>query len=397
MNDMKSRELITILEKHSIADRDYYQDENLKNFLIEIDQEFCESRIQNKLLEQYKLIFDKVPCTISLIDENLNYVSVNDTLATLCGLKASEFVGRKVGFFTQNKYFFKYVRKLFLHEQEIVGEEIETTIQDGEKAFWVSGTIIPESGQALIIGIDITEVKNLEGRLEFTEKLTALGEMMASMIHDINNPLAVIHSCGHIIVKQPLTDEKRLKWGNKIIQTTSKISKIVNSIKTFVRNAHDDPHQIFDIHKVYEESLDICGPKLHNSDVEVIENLGKESFKVSGNETKLFQVMTNLISNSCDALVSNIETDKRWVKVSYRSAGDRNEILIEDSGTGIPKDIQDNIFKSFYTTKDVGVGSGLGLSTCKKILKEHDGDIWIDNNSPNTCFVVSLPKPPEEE
>ena len=123
--------------------------------------------------------------------------------------------------------------------------------------------------------------------------------------------------------------------------------------------------------------------KLENTDV---------GFTASCNYTQIFQVFVNLLSNAVDALVEHKEEADRWVKIEFAPGEDSNKILVTDSGSGIPADIAESIFESFFTTKEIGKGSGLGLSLCKKIMKEHKGDITIDGSCKNTRFILDFPK-----
>ena len=105
----------------------------------------------------------------------------------------------------------------------------------------------------------------------------------------------------------------------------------------------------------------------------------------------------NLLSNSIDALNdgagrSGESISARWIHVEYEERDEEHCLRFIDSGFGIPKEKQNQIFDSFYTSKLPGMGTGLGLSLCKKILDLHGGNIAVDNEHKNTCFVVTIPK-----
>jgi len=103
---------------------------------------------------------------------------------------------------------------------------------------------------------------------------------------------------------------------------------------------------------------------------------------------QLSQVLLNLLTNAFDEVLSKKEM---WVKISVENLEERLVMKVTDSGTGIPKAVQEKIFLPFFTTKDVGKGTGLGLSLSRSIVNRHHGDFFIDNESLNTCFVVSIP------
>ena len=101
------------------------------------------------------------------------------------------------------------------------------------------------------------------------------------------------------------------------------------------------------------------------------------------------QVFIILLNNSVDAIK---ELDNKWINLSISDHNHGYEFVVEDSGPGIPKDVADNIFMPFFTTKGVGEGTGLGLSLAVKIIKLHGGDIRIDHTAKNTKFIIYLPK-----
>ena len=104
---------------------------------------------------------------------------------------------------------------------------------------------------------------------------------------------------------------------------------------------------------------------------------------------QMSQVVINLLTNDFDAIE---KTSNPWVEISVSKSTENVLILkIKDSGLGIPKEIQSKIFQPFFTTKEVGKGAGLGWSLCSSIVQRHGGTLTLDNNCPNTCFVIRLP------
>lgn len=336
----------------------------------------------------YRDIFEDVPCTISVVDSNLEYTRVNNTLAKLCNLEAQEFKGKKVGFYTDNKFFLSFTRKLFESSHSSVSQEIKTTINGVDRIFWVSGNKINSNKEAVLIGVDITSLKLLEGQVQFNEKLTALGEMMAGIVHDIKNPLTVISASAQQLRKtERLNDDKIIKISERVSSTSERILKIVNSIKVFVRSGEEDPFVEENLMLVLDEARDICNHKFHEHGISFEILNPEDSFKRSMNVTKVFQVFVNLLSNACEEL-SESNKDSLWVSVEF--VPKLSQVKIRDCGDGISEAIVEKMFESFFTTKGVGIGSGLGLSNCKRIMNEHGGDISVDSSDKNTCFVIQF-------
>jgi C4-dicarboxylate-specific signal transduction histidine kinase len=114
-----------------------------------------------------------------------------------------------------------------------------------------------------------------------------------------------------------------------------------------------------------------------------------EDFNIKCRPGELAQVLLNLLNNSYDAVQ---DLPEKWVRVNLDSFGSTIDIRVTDSGPGIPAEISSKLMQSFFTTKEIGKGTGLGLSISKGIVEAHNGNIRIDNNCKNTCFVVTLPK-----
>lgn len=111
-------------------------------------------------------------------------------------------------------------------------------------------------------------------------------------------------------------------------------------------------------------------------------------YPVLAHRQNVIRVMTNLLENASDA-VSNLPV--RWVKITTRLIGAMLEIRVSDSGSGVPKEVANQIFVPFFSTKDAGHGSGLGLSICQELVEADAGQIALDTTASNTTFVISLP------
>jgi len=222
-------------------------------------------------------------------------------------------------------------------------------------------------------------------------KMSSLGEMAGGVAHEINNPLAMIN--GHITqllremeTGQPIS-EKGIEKGKKIQDTVARISKIVSALRTFSKEAENDPFQANKMTNIVNDLLFFCSEnlKINNVDIRIS---GNQNFDLECRPTQIAQVLVNLINNSFDAVKGLPE---KWIEVNAEVKGEKARITVTDSGHGIRKDIVDKIMQPFFTTKEIGKGTGLGLSVSKGIIETHGGSLRLDRSCPNTRFVIALP------
>ena len=115
----------------------------------------------------------------------------------------------------------------------------------------------------------------------------------------------------------------------------------------------------------------------------------EEELFIKCQKVQISQVFLNLISNSVDEIK---DKEGSWIKVKLKNLDNKIQIRVEDSGSGIPIEIQNKMFLPFFTTKDVGSGTGIGLSISTGIVNSHNGKLYVDNEVKNTCIVLELPK-----
>jgi signal transduction histidine kinase len=339
--------------------------------------------------EKLKVILDTTPCTISWLKKDMTYGGVNKALADLTNLKTDSFDGKTIGFYTDNKYFYNFADTMFQSKSPSIYQELKTEIDGDEKQFWVTGSKFDNGNQGVVIGIDITELNNMREHVSFNDKLSQLGEMVASIIHEVNNPLTLIRMQGQrlesLVNKGEM--EKIVAASKKIVETSDKISQIIRGVKSYVRGGEQDPKQIVSLNEVIADAIVICEGKLKEQQVsiEIKESL---EVKININVTQIFQVIVNLITNGADAIEG---LDEKWLKVDWVVLEDHIRINFTDSGEGIPESVQKGMWDSFFTTKGIGKGTGLGLSLCAKIIGDHEGRIYVDNTCSNTRFSIELP------
>jgi signal transduction histidine kinase len=269
--------------------------------------------------------------------------------------------------------------------------------------------------QRLILNMqDVTSIKKSELLLQEKDALirthahlSSLGEMAAGFAHEINNPLAIISANNHIlkklITKGDVQSERFLKALDDNETTIDRITKIISSLRALARDKEGESLAHMALAPSLEEALNLCQIKINNTSVRFTAELnGIERRIVSIRKLQFAQVLVNLLNNAIDAVKEQIDPQSGrhngWVKLLLEENDSSIIIRIIDSGSGIPYELQDKIFEPLFTTKDIGEGTGLGLSLCQKMIDEHNGTLELNNNSPNTEFVITIPKSlPNEE
>lgn len=238
-------------------------------------------------------------------------------------------------------------------------------------------------------------LKEQTAQLVQTSKLAALGEMAGGMAHEINNPLAIISLLSKriqgLLKKEPAEIPEARKFLGEIEETVVRISRIIRGLRNVSRGADDEELREVRISEIFDDVFGICSEKFRMSHVllELKDEKQLHHSLIRCQRVQLSQVLINLISNGFDAVKSL--PDEKWVRVSLDS--DQNSLLIAVSNSGplIPAEVRKKLFQPFFTTKEIGKGTGLGLSISKKIAEAHGGEIFLDQNSAHTAFVVRLP------
>ncbi len=242
------------------------------------------------------------------------------------------------------------------------------------------------------IGRDLTERRRLEQQLIQSDKLSALGQLVAGVAHELNNPLTSISGYAQLLLRnRTLNDEIRADL-EQIRQQAERAGRIVRNLLMFARE-HKPERLATQINEVIQSTLALQVYQLRVDNITVQLDLDPELPSTVADPHQLQQVLLNLITNARQAMNergSGILT----IRTRRHKAADGRyiEISISDNGVGIPAQYLDKVFNPFFTTKPVGQGTGLGLSICYGIIQEHQGQIWIESREGvGTTVFIRLP------
>lgn len=229
--------------------------------------------------------------------------------------------------------------------------------------------------------------------------LASLGEMGASIAHEINNPLAIILTNNKLLLKFLKKNDINLEKVERLLTVSTdailRISDIIKSMRNLSRNSENLEFQKTQVGTIIEQVLPLFVQKLQQRNINFIydkdDPLNKTSLECK--ELELGQVLLNLLNNSFDAITTPTKniSESLWIKIELKQDNSFFYISVSDSGNGIPEELQKKIFTPFFSTKEIGKGTGLGISLSAKILKNHNGELLYDNHSKNTKFDMKLP------
>jgi two-component system NtrC family sensor kinase len=223
--------------------------------------------------------------------------------------------------------------------------------------------------------------------------MRALGELVAGVAHELNNPLMASQTILHVILKNLSEDFPERGRLELIRRCNDRIEKIVKHLREFSRQTKPEFKEI-DVNQPVENALMITGQQLLNQNISIVRRLSQDLPKVIGDSNQLEQVFINLISNARDAM-DNVEGIKELTISSYLVDDEESPsiaVSVKDTGIGIPKENLDKVFEPFFSTKPVGKGTGLGLSLCYGIIETHGGRLEISSQpGKGTELRVILP------
>ncbi len=174
----------------------------------------------------------------------------------------------------------------------------------------------------------------------------------------------------------------------KIKSMANRIVKIIKGLKTISRNGEKDPFETIEINQIIEDCKELCYQKFLTNSVELNLNI-RTGMKIQCRPTEMSQVIINLLNNAFDAIE---KLPEKWITIETKLFNQETvDIIVTDSGNGIPLEIRDKLMTPFFTTKAAGKGTGIGLNLSQKILHAHGGSISIDDTCKNTRFVIRLP------
>lgn len=258
------------------------------------------------------------------------------------------------------------------------------------------------SGVEEILGAvaDVTEAKlaqsaleRVQGELAHANRVASLGEMSASIAHEVNQPLGAIAINGEVVLRllsrQPPDISEALVAARQMVSDTHRATAVVHRIRELLKKGEADFVQL-ELGGVVSDAVDLVRREAFQSAAKVQTQISGVLPPVRGDRTQLQQVILNLSINGLQAMASIRDRERRLTIRTQKHDSDQILVAIEDVGTGVDSDALGRLFEAFYTTKKHGLG--IGLSICRSIVEAHGGRIWASNNEgPGMTFCFTLP------
>jgi PAS domain S-box-containing protein len=386
--------------------RDRTEDKKAQEEIELQDQELAKLHEKYKKSEEkYRSLFNENPNPIFIIDnQTFEILDVNHRVQETYGYTKSDLLGTS-----------------FLE----IGEKTDDTIRRGMRGLIQGGSRLftkkrhyRKTGQAFFVNIkvvkvvfshrevliasttDITESVEKETQLIQAGKLATLGTMAAGMAHEINQPLNVIQICADLIQKMvkkgvKIPDEDLLGMSQDIIENVGRAAGVIKHVRDFARQSERDLKKL-SINDPIRDVFKVLGHQLTVHSIEVVLDLDEHLPETRAEHNRLEQVFINLVTNAIDAMDEKSARAEDPVEkiLTIRTFAENGHVVatVSDTGIGMSEEVKNKLFQPFFTTKEIGKGTGLGTCISFGIVKDYSGSISVETEEgKGSCFTVRFP------
>lgn len=359
--------------------------------------------------EKFRLAVESSPSAIVMVDDRDQIVLMNARAESLFGYTRQELIGRPIEILVPNRLrgdYAAYHTQFFASPQLQylgVGRDLLARRKDGTE-FEVEIELNPldtEDGVHVLAAIvDITERKRAEleaqrhrQELAHVSRVSAMGELTASIAHELNQPLTAILSnaqAAQRLLARPQSDLQEIKdILQDIVSDDKRAGEIIRRIRALVRKDVRERERVC-INRVIQEVIKFLYDEALLRNVRIGTHLERGLPAVSGDPIQLQQVLINLYMNAFDAMAENRTHSRELMVCSKTAHSGRILVTVTDSGSGLPADRLEEIFQPFYSSKQQGLGMGLAVS--RTLIEAHGGRMWAANNRPRGAKIcIELP------
>jgi len=355
---------------------------------------------------KYRSIFEQAIEGIFQTTLDGRFITVNPAMAHLLGYDSCEELKAAITSIDQQLYVDSGERTAFQHllaERGVVRAfEARLARKDGTPIWASIGARIVHDSVGTPLSIegtaeDISERRRIEEELKRqqetlyqAEKLATMGQLLAGVAHELNNPLSVVLGQSDLL-RELVTDPTIATRAEKINQAASRCARIVKNFLALARQ-HPPERLTVKLNQIMREAVELLAYPLRVDGVDICFDLAPDLPAFAGDPHQLHQVVVNLVSNAQQAMHDLPPPRRLTIQTRSGPAPGRITLSLADTGPGIPQELQAKIFEPFFTTKPQGVGTGLGLSLCQGIIEGHGGVIRVESQpGEGAIFRIELP------
>src|SRR5487761_442981 len=343
--------------------------------------------IDRRLREEQEFVRRLVACfpdVIVVLDTHRRYTFVSARVQDSLGYTPDEYVGTNLG---ERQHPEDRDRVLQFFNDLITGKSVVGTMEyrtrhkDGAwKTFRASASPLTDA-EGKIIGVvssarDVTESKRLEQQLLQSEKLAAIGQMVSGVAHELNNPLTAILGMSDL-VRERASDDASRRQIELVQKQARKAAELVQGLLNFSRPSPPKSQHVR-LTELINRAIELQQFVLASRNITVDFDAALKSPEIQADPNQIVQVFVNLLANAEQSIAAVRDHGKISIRIAEVEG--KAEILVDDDGPGIPADIRSKIFDPFFTTRRSTGGTGLALTICLVILKEHGGTIEVQSS-----------------
>ena len=348
-------------------------------------------------------LVDNFPDLILVLDTAAHYTFVSPRCKEVLGYDVEELQDMEFGGRTHPE---DLPAALTLYRDIVAGKQTFASLEvrvrhrqgDWRRIRFNFSPLCNEKGDiegVVLSGRDVTDLKRLEEQLIQAEKLAAMGQMLAGVAHELNNPLTAILGVTELLREREGTDDSSKRQLDLTHRQARRAARIVQNLLEFSRPASPQKRPL-DVNSLLERTLQLQEHSLRRNNIAVDFRPQPDLPGVIGDANQLIQVFLNLVTNAEQAIQEIRDTGRIQIRPSHND--NRVMVTVQDDGIGIRPEALPRIFDPFYTTKRPGGGTGLGLSICMSIIREHGGNIEAETlPGGGSAFTIYLPVAPTQQ
>jgi len=366
-----------------------------------VEEKVSEIHRADRKAEQYQaqleVILRHIPVGVVIFDQELNFLYTNGVHFKF-ELKAGRAYESSPGLLPlkvlKESFLETKARAVLEGRENLIGQRLEYTAPDGSRQIirYTLAAVRLDREEVPVIRLvliteDTTGEETLRQKLIYSDHMAALGKMAASLAHEVNNPLTGIKLHLELMQQNPGNPENQRGFYTVVSDNLSRIDRIIKSFLSFSRQEKPE-RELTDIREVLNNTLELAGNVKPFRHIFLTTKYSQELPRILVDKHRLAQVFVNLLNNANDAMA------EQGGKLCISCQQETREIVIrfQDTGEGIKQEELKNIFEPFYTTKEKGHGTGLGLSVSYGIIKEHGGSLLVEScEGRGSTFIVRLP------